>query len=62
MRHMKRICLAIPKPLLDQFDRLVLADGRRRAEVIRTLIVNFVREERGIPKAIPHAIPRGITR
>lgn len=45
MKYMKRLTLWVPKPLLDRFDRIVLRDGRRRSEVLRTLMVNFAQAE-----------------
>lgn len=45
MKYSKRIGLNMPKHLLDRLDRVVLRDGRRRAEVVRTLICIYVESQ-----------------
>lgn len=48
MKYAKRICVDLPKPILDDLDRLVAKDGRKRAEILRSLIVNAARESKSV--------------
>ena len=64
MKYLMRIGLQLPKPLLDRLDRILLRDGRRRAEAIRSLIVDFIRseEKRDTFRSTAGSTAHGITR
>lgn len=46
MKYLKRICAWVPKSLKDDFDRRAIEDGRGAGEILRGLIVNWVRENK----------------
>lgn len=46
MKYTKRISVDLPKPLKDDLDRMLLRDGRKIAEFVRSLIAQAIREDR----------------
>lgn len=55
-----RIGFALPRPMAEELDRLLLRDGRRQGEFLRALVAQAIREARqlnSVSLATPPATP-----
>lgn len=62
MKYLKRVTAWVPKSLKDDFDRRVIADGRGAGEILRTLIANWVRENKDSAHGAAGGAAHGATR
>lgn len=63
MKYDRCVRVYLPKTLAREFERAVIDDGRRASEIVRTLIVGFIRRKNGWPAHGPtHGPTLGPTR